>query len=218
MASRFDLIVFDWDGTLMDSASAIVASIQAACVDLGVEPPDEASARHVIGLGLHDALSWAIPRLPQSQYLQMAERYRHHYLSRDLELSLFEGADELVTTLRARGVLLGVATGKSRTGLDRALASTGLTEYFHATRCGDECSSKPDPAMLLELMDQLGVRPERTLMVGDTTHDLLMASRAGVGALAAGFGAHPHEALTQAAPLHVARDFPELKAWLLSRT
>lgn len=218
MASQFDLIVFDWDGTLMDSASAIVASIQAACVDLGVEPPDEASARHVIGLGLHDALSHAVPRLPQSRYLQMAERYRHHYLSRDHELGLFDGADELVANLRARGVLLGVATGKSRIGLDRALASTGLTEYFHATRCGDECSSKPDPAMLLELMDQLGVRAERTLMVGDTTHDLLMASRAGVGALAAGFGAHPHEALAEAGPLHIARDFSELKAWLLSRT
>ena len=214
MAKRFDLIVFDWDGTLMDSAGAIVACIQAACVDLGIEPPQEAAARHVIGLGLHDALSSAVPSLPVSEYRRVAERYRHHYLSRDHELTLFPGAGELIAELHELGFLLAVATGKSRLGLDRALGATGLGRFFHATRCADECSSKPDPAMLLELMEELAVAAPRTLMVGDTTHDLLMARNAGVSALAAGFGAHAHAVLKAEGPLHVAQDFRELAAWL----
>jgi phosphoglycolate phosphatase len=183
-------------------------------VDLGIEPPQEAAARHVIGLGLHDALSSALPSLPVSEYRRVAERYRHHYLSRDHELTLFAGASELIAELRDLGFLLAVATGKTRMGLDRALGATGLGGFFHATRCADECFSKPHPAMLLELMDELGVVAPRTLMVGDTTHDLLMARNAGVSALAAGFGAHTHAALVAEAPLHVAQDFPELAAWL----
>jgi phosphoglycolate phosphatase len=214
MAKRFDLIVFDWDGTLMDSAGVIVACIQAACVDLGIEPPPDAVARHVIGLGLHDALSSAVPSLPVGEYRRVAQRYRHHYLSRDHELTLFPGARELITELHELGFLLAVATGKSRLGLDRALGATGLGRFFHATRCADECSSKPDPAMLLELMEELAVVAPRTLMVGDTTHDLVMARNAGVSALAAGFGAHAHDALMAEGPLHVAQDFRELASWL----
>lgn len=214
MGKRFELIVFDWDGTLMDSAGAIVSCIQAACVDVGIAPPDEAAARHVIGLGLHDALSTAVPSLPASEYRRVAERYRHHYMSRDHELLLFEGGAELIAELNASGFLLGVATGKSRAGLDRALEATGLKDYFHATRCADECSSKPNPAMLLELMEHLGVGPHGTLMVGDTTHDLQMARSAGVQALAAGFGAHAREVLLEEQPLHVAADFRELASWL----
>jgi phosphoglycolate phosphatase len=214
MERNYRLVVFDWDGTLMDSAAAIVASMQAAASDLGLQPPDDATARQVIGLGLHDALSRALPGVPDSEYRRVAERYRHHYLSQDHQLSLFAGAYELVKELNAAGYLLGVATGKSRVGLDRALQSTGLKHLFHATRCADECNSKPAPDMLLELMEELDASPARTLMVGDTTHDLQMARHAGVQALGVGFGAHDRETLASEQPLGLFDEFSELAEWL----
>lgn len=214
MGRNYRLVVFDWDGTLLDSAGAIVACIQAAAVDLGLPPPDDKTARQVIGLGLHDALSQALPGVPSGEYQAVAERYRHHYLSQDHELALFAGAHELVEELYAAGCLLGVATGKSRLGLNRALEASGLKRYFHATRCADECSSKPAPDMLLEIMDELGASPKHTLMIGDTTHDLQMARNAGVGALAVGYGAHPREALEAEQPLGLFDEFTELTAWL----
>ncbi|MDI3490424.1 MAG: HAD-IA family hydrolase [Thauera propionica] len=217
MAERFDLIVFDWDGTLMDSAAAIVHAIQASCRDLGLpEPPDE-RARYVIGLGLGDALRHAVPELREPDYPRMIERYRHHFLSRDHELTLFEGVEALVGELAGRGKMLGVATGKSRAGLNRVLGSTGLGVHFHATRCADECFSKPHPAMLDELMDELGVMPERTLMVGDTTHDLQMAKNAGVAALGVSFGAHPRSALEAESPLACVQTPGDMVRWLLER-
>jgi phosphoglycolate phosphatase len=214
MERNYRLVVFDWDGTLLDSAGAIAACMQAAAVDLGLPPPDDKTARQVIGLGLHDALSQALPGVPAGAYQSVAERYRHHYLSRDHELSLFAGAYELVAELAAAGCLLGVATGKSRVGLDRALEASGLRRFFHSTRCADECSSKPAPDMLLEIMDELGMPPDRTLMIGDTTHDLQMARNAGVAALAVGYGAHPREALETEQPLGLFDEFHELTAWL----
>lgn len=214
MAARFELIVFDWDGTLLDSAAAIVSSIQAACRDLGLPEPSPSRARHVIGLGLGDALRHAVPALPERDYPRMVERYRHHYLSRDHELTLFPGVFEMIESLAARGRLLAVATGKSRVGLNRALAHSGLGPFFHATRCADECFSKPHPAMLEQLMDELGVSPERTLMVGDTTHDLQMAKNAGVAGLAVSFGAHPREALEAEQPLACLSTPQDLAAWL----
>lgn len=214
MARRFDLIVFDWDGTLMDSASAIVAAIHAACRDLEIEPPSEARARYIIGLGLNDALRTALPELDPLDYGKLAARYRHHYLSRDGELELFAGAFDLISDLHATGRRLGVATGKSRLGLDRALAATGLESYFHATRCADECFSKPHPAMLLEIMSSLEVGPERALMIGDTTHDLQMARNAGIDSVAVAFGAHPRQELLAQRPLACVDDFSELETWL----
>ena len=216
MAQRFDLIVFDWDGTLMDSAAAIVAAIMAACRDLGIEPPSEPLARHVIGLGLQDALRTALPELDPVHYGRLAERYRHHYLSRDEDLELFAGAFELISDLHATGRRLGVATGKSRLGLNRSLAASGLESYFHITRCADECFSKPHPAMLIEIMSSLGVDRERTVMIGDTTHDLQMARNAGIGAVAVAFGAHPRRELLAEQPLACVGDFSELEAWLQS--
>lgn len=214
MERNYRLIVFDWDGTLMDSAGAIVACIQAAAVDLGITPPDEKTARQVIGLGLHDALAAAMPGVPESEYKRVAERYRHHYLSQDHELALFPGAYELVADLSEMGLLLGVATGKSRAGLNRALETSALRRFFHATRCADECSSKPAPDMLLEIMGELGASPGRTLMIGDTTHDLQMAKNARVGALAVGYGAHPREALEAEQPLGLIDDLAQLAEWL----
>ncbi|MBN8440420.1 MAG: HAD-IA family hydrolase [Thauera sp.] len=214
MAERFDLVVFDWDGTLMDSAAAIVNAIGASCRDLGLPEPAEAQARYVIGLGLVDALKHAVPDLTEADYPRMVERYRHHFLSSDHELRLFPGVVDTLGWLSGQGRMLGVATGKSRAGLERALAHTAIAPYFHSTRCADECFSKPHPAMLLEIMDELGVQPERTLMVGDTTHDLLMARNAGVASLAVSFGAHPVDALVAAQPLACVETPAQLGAWL----
>lgn len=214
MAERFDLIVFDWDGTLMDSAGAIVDAIVAACHDLDLPVPTEARARHVIGLGLQDALAHAVPDLPEHHYPRMVERYRHHFLSTDHELSLFPGAFDMIEWLANQGRMLAVATGKSRKGLDRALAHTGLGPFFHSTRCADECFSKPHPAMLEEIMAELGVAPTRALMVGDTTHDLNMARNAGVAGLAVSFGAHPRAELEAAEAIDIVDTPAGLSQWL----
>ncbi|WP_018410300.1 HAD family hydrolase [Methyloversatilis thermotolerans] len=214
MPAQFDLIVFDWDGTLLDSAAAIVRSIQNACIDIGVTPPDDATARSVIGLGLLDALARAVPELPVARHQELACRYRYHYLARDHELTLFEGVAALLDELSGRGHMLAVATGKSRAGLDRALGHTGLAPRFAATRCADESVSKPAPDMVLELMEQLGHEPTRTLVIGDTTHDLLMARNAGCQAVAVSYGAHPVHELLAASPRAHAASVAELSAWL----
>ena len=214
MTGRFELIVFDWDGTLMDSTGAIVASIQAAARDLGIEPPSCERASHIIGLGLIDALRLALPDLPIERYQTVAERYRHHYLSRDHDLMLFDGVVDLLDELTQAGHHLAVATGKTRKGLDRAFAVSGLGPRFHASRCADECHSKPHPQMLDELMQEFAVDPDATLMIGDTTHDLLMARNAGVAALGVAYGAHPRASLDEQAPLYCAANVAELAAWL----
>lgn len=214
MAKKFELLVFDWDGTLLDSAGAIVESIIAACRDLDLPEPSDERARHVIGLGLGDALRYAVPDLPEQHYPQMVDRYRHHYLSKDHELKLFSGAADLIAELDSAGFLLAVATGKSRLGLDRALKRSGLGAYFKSSRCADECFSKPHPQMLEELMGEFSVLPSQTLMIGDTTHDLQMARNAGVACLAVDYGAHPAEALDALDPLARLHKVEELAAWL----
>ncbi|BBE50089.1 5'-nucleotidase [Ferriphaselus amnicola] len=214
MSKRYDLIVFDWDGTLMDSTAVIADSIQAACRDLGVAEPDDATARHVIGLGLNEALRQAVPTLPEHQYGDLALRYRHHYLLRGDAIPLYAGAQQTLQELQAANYLLAVATGKNRNGLDRVLDSSGLRHYFHATRTADETQSKPHPAMLIELMDELKVQPERVLMIGDTTHDLQLALNAGVDALGMTHGAHPEETLRALEPLALVDDFVALRIWL----
>jgi phosphoglycolate phosphatase len=212
--NRYELIVFDWDGTLMDSAGMIVHCVQEAARDLDIPPPTEERARHIIGLGLGDALRYALPDLPEGRYEELVERYRHHYLSRDHELVLFAGADSLVQSLAGSGYWLGVATGKSRRGLDRALEHSGLGACFHATRCADECHSKPHPQMLEELMAEFAVSPATTLMIGDTTHDLLMAQNAGVDAVAVAYGAHQRAALEVVTPIYCAESVGDLAVWL----
>ena len=211
---RFDLVVFDWDGTLSDSTTVIAHCIQAACADLGLPVPSERDARYVIGLGLRDALTHAAPTLPHERYGELAQRYRAHYLARQHDLSLFDGALALLEELRERRHLLAVATGKSRVGLDDALATTRLRGLFDATRTADETASKPHPRMLLELMDELGADPARTLMIGDTTHDLQLAANAGAAGLAVAYGAHEPAALAVLAPRHVAHSVAELRDWL----
>ncbi len=211
---NYELIVFDWDGTILDSAGAIVHAIQAACRDLDLPVPDDASARHVIGLGLSDALRHAVPSLTAERYPAMSERYRHHYLANDGELCLFDGIPELLKRLQSAGHILAIATGKSRLGLDRALDHSALRPFFQASRCADECHSKPHPQMLEELMLEFGVGASATVMIGDTSHDLLMASNAGVDALAVTYGAHPHEHLLSHKPAACLHNVRELDEWL----
>lgn len=216
MSRRFDLLVFDWDGTLMDSAGAITEALRAACRDLDLAVPSEEQARYVIGLGLSDAMSHILPGLDPAFYPRVAERYRAHFLRLDPATSLFAGAAETIATLRDSGYLLAVATGKGRSGLDRSLRATGLARYFHATRCADEGHSKPHPGMLQGLMGALGVAGARTLMIGDTTHDMEMARAAVVARLAVAYGAHAREALLAYAPLACLDDFESLRQWLLA--
>lgn len=216
MAKRFDLLVFDWDGTLLDSTGAIVDSVKAACRDLDLPEPADEHARQVIGLGLDEALRHSTPSLSEDKFPQMVERYRYHYLSRDHELNLFDGTSELIAELHASGFLLTVATGKSRQGLNRAMSHCGLGRYFSATRCADECFSKPHPQMLEELMEEFTVPPARVLMIGDTTHDLQMAINAGVAGLAVAYGAHSARALDALSPLARVHNVAELAAWLRS--
>lgn len=214
---RYDLIVFDWDGTLYDSTALITRCIQAACKDLGVAVPNDRDASFVIGLGLIDAMRQAAPGLPEERYPEMARRYRHHYFNDLHEITLFEGVPALLDALKARQHRLAVATGKSRQGLDEALHLSGLRSRFDASRTADETSSKPHPQMLLELMHELAVKPERTLMIGDTTHDLQLARNAGTHAVAVTYGAHPREELLGHNTQHVAHSVAELHRWLLDQ-
>ena len=214
MRKRYDLIVFDWDGTLMDSTAIIAGSIQSACRDLNLTVPDDAAARHVIGLGLSQALRYAVPDAPEAMYEPLIARYRHHFLAQDAAIPLFEGATATIIELFEAGYSLGVATGKNTAGLNRVLESSGLKRYFHATRTAEQTFSKPHPAMLFELMEELTVDAARTLMVGDTTHDVLLAQNAGVDVVAVAFGAHPAEQLQALQPLALMEDFGQLRAWL----
>ena len=211
---RFDLMAFDWDGTLFDSTGLIVRCIQAACRDVGTAVPSDVQASYVIGLGLMDALRHAAPALPVDRYPELGRRYRHHYMARQQEIVLFDGTREMLQALKARNHWLAVATGKSRLGLNEALDSAQLRPLFDATRTADETASKPDPLMLLELMGELGVEPQRTLMIGDTTHDLQLAANAGTDAVAVAYGAHPPEQLGDLRPLTIAHSVPELQDWL----
>jgi phosphoglycolate phosphatase len=211
---NFDLIVFDWDGTLFDSTALIARCIQAACADLGTRVPSDREASYVIGMGLIEALQHAAPDLPRERYKELAERYRHHYFGRQHEIVFFDGTLGMLQALKARGHLLAVATGKSRRGLDDALDTSVLKGLFDATRTADETASKPDPLMLVELMEELGVTPDRSLMIGDTTHDLQLAVNAGTACVGVSYGAHDHAAFAEFSPRHIAHSTADLHDWL----
>ncbi len=210
---HYDLIVFDWDGTVVDSTAVIVNSIQSASRDLGLPVPSDDAARHVIGMGLQQALRHAVPQAPEELLPQLVERYRHHYFAQDEDITLFDGARDTIESLHDAGYLLAVATGKSRKGLERSMHASGMQDYFHATRTADQTFSKPHPAMLLEIMEELGTEPGRVLMVGDTTHDLQMALNAGVAAVGMTHGAHPAEQLLELKPLVLVADFAGFREW-----
>jgi phosphoglycolate phosphatase len=209
----YRLVVFDWDGTLIDSAGTIVQCIQDAARDVAIEVPSSERARHVIGLGLHDSLRHAVPGLPVERYREFADHYRRHFLARQDSMLLFPGVLELLERLN-KEKLLAIATGKSRRGLDRALDAENLRRFFASSRCADETHPKPDPAMLLELMEELAVDKADTLMIGDTSHDLEMARAAGVDALAVTYGAHDETGLRACSPLGCFPSVDALGAWL----
>ncbi len=212
---KFSLLVFDWDGTLMDSAARIVASFQSAIVDLGMEERSPAQIRYIIGLGLDVAIATLFPDASTQQCIQLAKRYRHHFVTtHTLPTPLFPGVAETLYSLHAADYWLAVATGKSRKGLNHVLAESQLTNLFHSTRTADETSSKPHPQMLQEIMDELGVLAADTLMIGDTQHDLQMAHNAGVASVAVNYGAHEQSQLLACNPLICIDRFPKLQAWL----
>lgn len=214
---QFRLLVFDWDGTLMDSAARIVACMQSAALDLELPAPSTQAVQNIIGLGLQEALDQLLPDADAVLRQTVIERYRHHYLvENQMPEPLFPGVTEMLTELEQADYLLAVATGKSRRGLDRALERTGLKQQFLATRCADETFSKPHPAMLQQLMDELGVLPTETLMIGDSEYDLQMACNAGTASLAVSYGVHSPERLSQYQPL-ACLDTPDaIPPWLES--
>ena len=211
---QFDLICFDWDGTLFDSTAIIVRSIQQAVLDVGGAKPTDEAASYVIGMALMPALAHAAPDVPKEKYPLLGERYRHHYLATQHEISLFDGVLPMLADLKSRHHWLTVATGKSRRGLDDVLASRQLHGIFDGSRTADETAGKPDPRMLHELMREFGADPERTLMIGDTTHDLQMARNAGVASVGVSYGAHEPHDFGALGPRYIAHSVADLDRWL----
>ncbi len=215
MSRKFNLLVFDWDGTLMDSEARIVACLRAAIGDLDLEHRDEEALKNIIGLGLREAVSTLYPGSDDVLLRQLTDRYRYHFLTADPTPSeLFDGAERVLRQLANEGYLLAVATGKGRAGLDKVLEETGLGPLFHATRCSDETFSKPNPQMLHEVMNELGAEPGETLMIGDTEYDMLMARNARTAALAVSYGVHARQRLLECGPLGCIHDIQELEIWL----
>jgi len=212
----FDLIAFDWDGTLFDSTQLITRSIQMAVEDVGGKRPDERQASYVIGMPLQAALAHAAPDVPEHKYPQLGERYRFHYKNNEHELALFPGVVEMLEWLKSEHYWVTIATGKSRSGLNAALHFDALKGLIDDSRTADETAGKPDPLMLFELMSVYGASPNRTLMIGDTSHDLEMAKRAGCPSVAVTYGAHEDHELKKYAPLMFANSVQELWSWFKS--
>ena len=212
---QFDLIAFDWDGTLFDSTRIIVHCIQQAVADVGGAVPSDRDAAYVIGMGLMDALAHAAPDVPRERYAELGASYRKHYLASQDDLSLFDGVLPMLQDLRERHHWLAVATGKSRRGLDEVLDTVQLKGLFDGSRTADETAGKPDPRMLHELMREFGTEPQRTLMIGDTTHDLQMALNAGCASVGVTWGAHEPQGFEVLQPRCVVQSVRELHGWLL---
>lgn len=217
--STLKLMVFDWDGTLMDSVGAIVGCTRAVIAELALGEADETTIRGTVGLGLRETVDLLLPGCDDAHFEVVRECYRRHWVEtfRDRPL-LFPGVRDMLGELARSGYLLAVATGKSRRGLEHVLEQTGLRGHFHATRTADEAFSKPHPQMLLDLLDQLGVSPREALMVGDSIYDLRMAAQAGAQAVAVLTGAHSPEELAAEAPRVLLDQVAELPAWLASES
>jgi phosphoglycolate phosphatase len=213
---KFDLIAFDWDGTLFDSTAIITRCIQMAVRDVGGTVPTDKAASYVIGMALMQALAHAAPDVPKERHAELGARYRHHYSAHQHDISLFGGVLPMLAELKLRHHWLVVATGKNRLGLNEVLQTVELKGVFDGSRTADETAGKPHPLMLQELMREFGVSPERTLMIGDTTHDLQMAMNAGCASLGVSYGAHEPAAFDVLNPLHVAHSVPELHDWLMA--
>lgn len=205
------MVIFDWDGTLCDSVAQIVASVRSAARELGLDMPTEAAAANIIGLGLPQAIEVLFPGEPEDLRMEVARVYSGHYIASDTGVpQLFPGALETLHALKGRGLGVAVATGKSRRGLDRVLGALELADFFDASRCADETRSKPDPLMLVEIIEERGIDPSQVVMVGDTEYDLEMAANAGIASVGVSYGAHAAERLEACKPLVIVDSLPEL--------
>lgn len=215
MTTKYDLLIFDWDGTLMDSADKIVRCFQAAGRDCGLLALKDETIRRTIGLGVTEALSRLLPNADQAARAAVAARYREHFLHlNDTAMPLFPGVASGLRELPKRGYRLAVATGKSRQGLEAAFTVSGLADLFCVSRCADETRSKPDPLMLTQILATTGVSAARALMVGDTSYDIEMAARAGIDSVAVTYGVHDRADLLAHGPVACFDAFGELCAWL----
>ncbi|UTW14358.1 HAD-IA family hydrolase [Marinobacterium rhizophilum] len=211
----YKLLIFDWDGTVIDSAARIISSMQRSALDLDLAPLDAEAIRNIIGLGLPEAIRALVPGIDAAGIDAMRERYAHYYVTGDdTPTHLFAGARSSLGRLQRKGYRLAVATGKNRRGLDRVFAQTGLGSLFELSRCADETTSKPDPHMLHEILQQTGVDVSDALMVGDTEYDLEMGHRAGMATVAVSYGAHHIDRLKPWRPVLEIDNFPELEHWL----
>tara|TARA_R110002126_G_scaffold150368_1_gene296559 strand:- start:4045 stop:4689 length:645 start_codon:yes stop_codon:yes gene_type:complete len=205
------LVIFDWDGTVMDSVGRIVSSMQAAAGLTGLVIPSSHAVKQIIGLSLDPAFAVLFPDTNQSQRSQLFEHYRDHYIIHDTTPTpLFAGAEQVLKALAERNILLAVATGKARKGLDRMFAETGLGHYFVTSRCADEAQSKPDPDMLQQISQQLDIAPENAIMVGDTSHDMKMAQAINMPRVGVTHGVHGAEVLRQFQPKAIIDNLPSL--------
>ncbi|MGB0663260.1 MAG: HAD-IIIA family hydrolase [Pontibacterium sp.] len=212
----YKALIFDWDGTVINSTARIVSSMQKASLSLSLEPLSADAVKNIIGLGLPEAIRTLMPGIADNDLEQMKARYSQYYLSDDdTPAQLFDGAHESLTRLKEQGYTLAIATGKSRKGLDRVLAETDTDSLFSITRCADETQSKPHPQMLHEILTHLSLTPNDTLMVGDTEYDLEMGQRAGMHVVATSYGAHAVERLLPYEPKLVMNKFVDLENWLL---
>lgn len=211
----YKLLVFDWDGTLMDSAAEIVYCFQQACADLDIEVPTEAQIKSIIGIGMQEAIAALFPQMDPGDYSGLVDKYRVHYFNEErTPSSLFDGVKDMLLQLERDGYFLAVATSKGRHGLDRVLARTGLDQVFHYTRCVDEAPSKPHPQMLMDILDFMGCEPQQSLMIGDTEFDMLMAQNARMQGLAVACGAHERERLLASKPHFFLEHTNLLHDWL----
>lgn len=211
----YQLVIFDWDGTLMDSAAHISSCMQRAIAAAGAEYRDEAAVRNIIGLGLEEAVQQLFPEAETALIQCIVTEYREEFLVRNQQVSpLFTGVRDMLSTLKARGYALAIATGKSRRGLDKVLEQTGLQDYFPITRCADETFSKPHPQMLEEILTDHDLTVDRALMIGDSEYDLLMANNIRMDAVAVSYGVHEAHRLAQHKPLACLDDIRALPGWL----
>ncbi len=219
MHPDYELLIFDWDGTLSDSIGRIVESMQSAATLVAMPVRDDLAIKGIIGLGLPEAIRTLYPDITDNDLIVFRQHYADHYMALDVEPSrLFDGVRESLEAFRAEGYRMAVATGKARRGLDRVLKAHGWQDYFDATRAADETASKPDPLMLEEILAHCGVRPEKALMVGDASFDLLMARNAGMDSVAVGYGAQALDSLRQYQPRLAIEHFSELRSWLGARS
>ena len=211
------LIVFDWDGTLMDSAAHIVACLQNVITELSLEPKTDNELKNIIGLGLREAFVALYPQADDKELTSLTQHYREHFFDQNATpCELFDGARELVEELETKNYFLAVITGKGRNGLDKVLNETGMGKHFPVTRCADESHSKPHPQMMLDVIDYYGVNANQAIMIGDSEYDLQMANNANARSVAVTYGVHEKQRLLDCKPITCIDSVSELHNWLLN--